>query len=87
MPFLLTIWGIVKGGASLLALLPQLFSLYNSIKKIVGDAQTESFIKDLETSSNLVVKSQDPNMGVEEKRALRREALEKSNNLWGRIVS
>jgi hypothetical protein len=67
--------------------LPALISIYLNIKKTIGEAHTAEFLRDLDESTALVVKSLDPLLPIDEKRKIRRDALEKSRALWGRIVS
>ncbi len=75
----------LKGAWQFFMLLPQLMSIYNSVKKMVGDANTASFLNDLDQVTSMVTRSQDMSLPVDLRRKLRQDALEKNRGIWGRI--
>lgn len=72
------LWGFVKA-------LPTLMRIYDQLKELFGDniAKVEA---DLEKQLELVRKSRDPNLTIEQKREFRREALKEGTNMFGRIA-
>ena len=79
--------GLLSGLWAFIRLIPALYDLYAEIKKSHGEEHTNQFFKDLAISARLALKACDPNLSVDEKRALRRQALDSGASLWGRIGS
>ena len=66
--------------------LPTLMRIYDQLKEMFGDnmAKVEA---DLQIQLDLIRKSRDPSLTIEQKRDLRREALKEGTNMFSRIVS
>lgn len=65
--------------------LPELISLYKSLKNLLGD-NWGKFLEDLDKTTAKVVKSNDPLVPFDKRRELRREALIEGRTLWSRII-
>ena len=79
----MTIFSAILGFFSAL---PDLIKIYQSIVKLIGKAQLQSFLNDLDESVAIVEKSRQPGISLEEKHKLRKQALEKGSNLWGKAL-
>lgn len=64
--------------------LPELLKLYYKLKNVFGD-NWDKFLADVDTVEKIVVDSRNPDISLEEKRKLRREALDKGRDLWSRV--
>lgn len=72
--------------AAFLRAVPELIAIYRNVEKAVGRARLSEFLGKLDESTALMAKAQDPSLPMDEKRKIRREALERSANLWGGIA-
>lgn len=77
---------ILSAITAFLTAIPELIKIYNSIVKMVGRAKLQSFLNDLEESTRIAEDSRKPGLTLEQKRALRKQALEKGADLWSRAL-
>jgi len=67
--------------------LPELIKIYNTIVKAIGKAKLQSFLNDLEANTKLIEASKQPGLTLEQKREMRKKALEDGSSLWVRAIS
>lgn len=66
--------------------LPELIKIYKLISKAIGKAKLQSFLSDLETNTKLIEDSKQPGLTLEQKREMRKKALEHGSSLWARAL-
>lgn len=72
------------GILAFIQVLPELFSLWKSLKNVFGD-NADKFLADLDQVTKKVELTKNPNMSIEEKRKIRVEALIAGRDIWSRI--
>ena len=69
------------------AALPELIKIYKLIDKAIGKAKLQSFLSDLEENTKMIEASKVEGLTLEQKREMRKKALQHGSDLWSRAIS
>lgn len=79
--------GIIEGIFSIFAVISKLLDLYRDIEKLVGKAMAEKALNNLIASTKLAIESKKEGLTIEQRREMRRKALQDGHNSWSDVIS